>query len=488
MGALSEIVERNENKVQLPGQTQDIREATIANGARVLQEGLQDKYPALAEEVESDDAFTSFMAAATAVMCERTQRMLDETKEEYGEATVTSALGRMSTRLMDVVRIFYPNQITALITDIQPLDRQTGEIFVIKPKFSNSAAGVTAGSEVFANDTDGTYASEVLTNSLGTGDGSDTTWAGTLTSPVRPGTVKVLVNNTVVATDDGSAGVSGTGVTGSIVYASGVISLTITPAPGAGQSIAVSYNYDSEVSYQNIRELEFGLNMIPVSAKPHPVKIKWSAVANLAASAHLNLDVPDILSNLAAQFIRTERDTNVTNAIVRNAVDHATGGGATNTMTFDASPVAGYGLAQRYGEIEMKLNHGESIINNAMGRGGVSWVIAGFNAAEVFMKSPSFRAVPNPAPIGPVRLGTLRDGTVDLIRVPSMDTNTYVVGYKGYMPGDSAMILADWVPIYFTPIFQAPELYSARGIMSLYDLFINEKNYFVKGKVTNFSA
>jgi hypothetical protein len=123
-----------------------------------------------------------------------------------------------------------------------------------------------------------------------------------------------------------------------------------------------------------------------------------------------------------------------------------------------------------------------------MGRGGVSWVLCGYNAAEVFKNCPSFQSVPNPAPIGPVKIGTLRDGTVDVIRVPSMGTNDYVVGYKGYMPGDSAVILADWVPIYFTPTFQAPELVNARGLMSLYDMFVNEKNYFVKGTVTNFAA
>jgi len=45
--------------------------------------------------------------------------------------------------------IFYPNMITPLFTDLQVLDRQTGEIFVIRPIYTNTAAGVTAGDEIF---------------------------------------------------------------------------------------------------------------------------------------------------------------------------------------------------------------------------------------------------------------------------------------------------------------------------------------------------
>jgi hypothetical protein len=39
-----------------------------------------------------------------------------------------------------------------------------------------------------------------------------------------------------------------------------------------------------------------------------------------------------------------------------------------------------------------------------------------------------------------------------------MSTNDFVVGFKGYMAGDAAMVLAEWIPIYFTPVWQAPYL------------------------------
>lgn len=85
-------------------------------------------------------------------------------------------------------------------------------------------------------------------------------------------------------------------------------------------------------------------------------------------------------------------------------------------------------------------------------------------------------------------IGTLRDGTVNVIKAPFMDTNSYVVGFKGYVVGDSAAILAEWIPLYATPVFQSPDLNNYQGMMSLYSLFINNPEYYLKGTISNYSA
>jgi len=38
-----------------------------------------------------------------------------------------------------------------------------------------------------------------------------------------------------------------------------------------------------------------------------------------------------------------------------------------------------------------------------------------------------------------------------------------VFGFKGYMTGDSATILAEWIPMYFSPVFQGPTLVNSQG-------------------------
>jgi hypothetical protein len=97
--------------------------------------------------------------------------------------------------------------------------------------------------------------------------------------------------------------------------------------------------------------------------------------------------------------------------------------------------------------------------------------------------------VPNPAPIGAHLIGYLRDGTVPVIKTLAiLDTNDYIVGYKGYMAGDAALILAEWIPIYFTPVWQAPSLSNQQGLMSMYDLFVNNNKYFAKGTISGYAA
>lgn len=82
---------------------------------------------------------------------------------------------------------------------------------------------------------------------LGTGDGATTSFTATIASqnlPLAAGACKILVGATVVATDDGLGniiGVSGgPAVTGTINYTTGVVAVSITPAPAASASITMS--------------------------------------------------------------------------------------------------------------------------------------------------------------------------------------------------------------------------------------------------------
>jgi hypothetical protein len=114
-------------------------------------------------------------------------------------SVVQANLGALTPRVLDVVRIFYPNQVLTVLADIQPLDGVVGSIFIMKPRFSNTQPAntvgrVTAGDEIFAN-ASYYYASEVVGQELGTGTGSNATFSGTLgstaTRPLRKKSIQV---------------------------------------------------------------------------------------------------------------------------------------------------------------------------------------------------------------------------------------------------------------------------------------------------------
>jgi len=79
---------------------------------------------------------------------------------------------------------------------------------------------------------------------IGTGDGSQTEFSGTLDNvPVVKRSV-VVTAGSVVGTDNGQGQITGTGISsGSINYATGAISVTFTNPPGSGVPVNVNYAY-----------------------------------------------------------------------------------------------------------------------------------------------------------------------------------------------------------------------------------------------------
>jgi len=80
---------------------------------------------------------------------------------------------------------------------------------------------------------------------IGTGDGTTTSFSGTLANPPAfPNSVSihyVIGATSYTATDDGAGNISGTYVSGTITYSTGVWSLTFTTAPDSGTNITADY-------------------------------------------------------------------------------------------------------------------------------------------------------------------------------------------------------------------------------------------------------
>jgi hypothetical protein len=454
------------------------------------------KYKDLALALESKNPRVQARAMRTfQVMQNQLQYIESLANDARMESTFTQNLGALVPKVIDLVRIFYPNMVAHDLVDIQPLDRQNGEIFVVKPTYDNTAAGVTAGQQVFKNVTDGTYASESSVVALVF---STPNWAASLPIvPARPGTVTIIIKNAsgVVQgsfTDNGSGTFSATAPntsstsvawTGTVNYSNGAVSVAPGTAVTVGWTVTASARYDSESNTTSIRKVSFNLGLVPVQAESHPLLVDWSVQAQLAASAHLNLDVPQTLADLVAGVIKQERDIALINIILAAATADA-------NLNFDATAPTNYSRIARYAEIELKLNYAESKIQRSEGRGGVSWILCGTNAADIWRHCDGFEPSDVVAPIGPHKIGTLRDGAVAIIKNPFMSANAYVIGFKGYVLGDAATILAEWIPLYATPVFQAPEMINRQGMTSLYALLNQAQaaSYYQSGVVSNYSA
>jgi hypothetical protein len=232
------------------------------------------------------------------------------------------------------------------------------------------------------------------------------TFAGSLGKlPIRKGSISITSlltasSTPVVAVDDSNGSLTGTNVTtGTVDYEGGSVSVTFASSVLTKTPVICSHQWDSEANgEQGINEIEFDMSVIPVRAKIHPLKFKYSVAAGLAASAHLAVDVQDTLAELAGQFMKIERDNLGVKLIQDAAVDK--GLLSSDPLYFDATPSTYYDRQSLYADIELKLNEAETQIQLANGRGGVSWVLCGSNAANIFRNAKGFQPAPVVAPIG----------------------------------------------------------------------------------------
>ncbi len=499
------------------------KESRIAKAAKLFTEsGLAARCPKMAAMFESQNKADKYQAAVLTNVLNNTALLYESAgvrgllKEDVTSATsaLMPGVASLTPRVVDIVNIFYPQMVAHHIADIQALDRQTGEIFVIKSRYGMTAAGVNAGDIIFEKATDGSYASEwyvytpkaaaaSVTLQLASPNGGEPFEGESGPIPtaeyaVRAGSVRVFIGGKEIARDFGTGDIAGKGVlnTSAIDYATGEITLNLdetyfADAIAAGSMVSAQAARDTEINDDTIRTVEFDILEQPVRAEEHPLMSSYSVASALVANAHMALDVDELISNELAGTIRWERDL----ALIKKV---STAAEAKAELTFDCSANGtNLTLKQRYGSYDVMVSTARGLIQKAMGRGAVDYmIVSATTGLTVVEQIEGFKAAPEAKkPVGPYLAGTLRDGTISVIAVPYTEgqnnplaEDEVIFGFKGYQIGDAGVIVAEWVPLYFTPTFQAPNLKNHKGCLSFYDLFINQPKYLVKGAITNFNV
>ena len=487
----------------------------IAHAAQVLAESnLGTRCPNLVAGLESSSKEAKYAAATLVQLMENMNDMYakeqgkDILHEDAGlnasaNTLLSPGVATLTPQVVDIVNVFYPNMVANYIADIQAMDRQSGQIFTIKTRYSQDYGDVKAGDIVFEKATDGGYSSEGnIAYEAGVVAETVKVEAPELESgstvKVRAGSFIVRMNGKEVARDygvdtklDGQGGtyvVIGKGISGTVDAQTGAATLKFdTDMYEEGAALTFEAYYDTEHDEDLIRKIQFDIPNQPILAKEHPLMSSYSVAAGLVMNAHLAIDTDELISNQIAGTIRWERDL----ALVKTVSDAAA---LNQALTFDcAANGENLTLAQRYSSFTTTVSAARGIIQEVAGRGTVDFIICSASQGLVVIEQiEGFKAAPEAKkPIGPYLAGTLRDGTINVIAVPYTKTlaaDQVVFGFKGFQLGDSAIILAEWVPLYFTPTFQAPNLRNHKGAMSFYDLFVNKPEYLVKGVISNFQV
>jgi hypothetical protein len=235
----------------------------------------------------------------------------------------------------------------------------------------------------------------------------------------------------------------------------------------------VTYYYNSEGS-PNIPIVDFNLSSVPVSATPHKLRARWSVEASTNLKALHGMDAESELVALLAEKIRWDIDRRIISDLFTIA--------SAGSVSWNKPAPAAVSYNDHKQTFIDALIEASNLIFRATRRGTGNFVVCGTNVANVIESLYGFRpqAV---AGNGVVFIGTLQ-GRWSIYKDPYMDSDTFLVGWKGNSFLEAGYVFAPYVPLYTTPTYVLDDMLNRKGMMSQYGVKAINGDFYATGTVT----
>jgi hypothetical protein len=414
--------------------------------------------------------------------------ILENQENHLGKLTETQISNSFATtpeNVMRIVRLGYPNSVRGDLFLEWAMETARDSIYYLSPVYQASKRGATAGG-VMHESPAFRYGSEIEVDTVGTGDGSTVAFDNTLlNAPIRPYTVRLLVDDVPIATDDGAGNLSGallnSSGTNTINYTTGEYTVTFTAAPASGGLISLEYHYDSEVSnnYTDIGSVELQLRDYQFRVKPWPLYVSWSKMTEVLVNTTLNIDAEDALIRGAADEFKKSLDFHAIRLAYQSAKGHA-------PVTFNVQGAVGEPEIDRMTAFNKAIDQASDLIYNSLQRGGVTKLVGGPGAITQIKLHRRFDVSSRQPKVGAYREGTL-DG-IDVYKVPaSIVPNDEIMAiYKNELvPEDVSVSFGSLIPLYQTQTLEFKEMYKETGLAYFGDAKVLQPNYLQRIKLTN---
>lgn len=467
---------------------------------KAMQESIIERGLVLAESARWKDHITALregykarygvsvpenVVSTTAILLENTREYI----ERMDETTRVVNMGNFVDYGFDVITAVIPNLIAQEIVSVQPLNAKHGAIFYLNYLYGSNKGQIKAG-DVYNSPFEGVkgnfnYTGELVDGeSIGIGDGTRTNFSTTLAyTPVRPGTIAVTAGG-VTGLDNGQGTISGTGISGTIDYATGAINVTFTAAPAADVVVSTAYNYDMDLSEVGVPQVDLDLKSISIEAFPRKIRARWLLDAAFELQKTKGIDAESELVVALSSEIKHEIDGELLNEIYKLA-------GLTG-FTWDAkNPGGGLNYDDWKRTFIDVITEMSNNIFKSTKRVGANFIVAGVNVCSIIESMPT--SLFQPAPLsqgqinGPHFIGTLQN-KYRVYKNPFFGDNNFLLGYKGNSYLDAGYVYAPYLPLYATPTTVLDDFVFRKGLATSYGkLMLNNKLY-AKGSVTNFNA
>lgn len=370
-----------------------------------------------------------------------------------------------------------------------------GGIFYYELKYGNDKGQISQGQNLIETFSEHYSDEKVDREIIGTGNGSAVNFSSTLdytpiktaipecTSPALLGTglqdggaVQVFygtegTSGYVIGIDDGAGSIVGDGVTGTVDYDTGALSVDFAVAPAADVPVYSTYIYDTECN-STIPEINIEIQLCEIRAKTRKLKALWCSEAADDLRAFHGLDAEaELVAGLASE-IALEVDREIIQDLRAGAL-------TSNIAAYDAAVPTGVSQIDHYRTLMTVLTKLSNRIHRLGVRGPANWIVTSPEVSTIVEQLGThgdFRPIFAPsnaetyaAPEMPQNFGVQKFGILQnkwtAYKDVKFQANEMLIGYKGQNFVDAGYVFAPYIPLQVTATFLDPDNFQFRKAM-----------------------
>ncbi len=372
-------------------------------------------------------------------------------------------LGELPKVALDVITATMSNSILPVIASTQTIESQKSIIYFKNLRADTTRGNLTAGDKIVDPRTGLVtpvgYASNLIENEEGaTTVAGQVDYAFTVAAkPLRSQFLKVTFSgsNDIYGEDVGPRGadqdlgvILGNGLSGTVRYSTGAVSIKLATDPGAGEKIYVTYQMNLEEA-TDIPKITSFLDQTSIEAKAYALK----AVVGMFQQFALRKQFGESALDEMTMDLTREINAEIGGEFIRNYYAQAVG-----TTEFDLTIPSGaaYSEEQHRRAYALRMADAEAKMVQNAGRGTIKVMIVGREHAAVVRGLEGFKLLSDGNSLGAHIFGTYKG--ITYIRVPEqalLDSKAGVGVYTGASALESAGVYAPFMPLTVTQL--APE-------------------------------
>lgn len=240
-----------------------------------------------------------------------------------------------------------------------------------------------------------------------------------------------------------AAGASIIGVTGTVNFQTGQVSLSLSANPTGQTSFFANYSPMPEGMTDNTKAI-LVMDAMNVQTQDYILKSTIGLFETYQMRKRLGMNAEEEIARDLTAIVNQE----ITNAAIKMLIANCPGG---NSVTWTRQAQSGTSTFEHQMTLKNALTDASALLYTTAGRGNVNVLLAGLKACAVLQMLPGFKKLYDDMDFGAHIFGTL-DG-VTIIRVPYadvMDTNTIIGLHRGKNPYDCPVVWAPYMPMFVT--------------------------------------